>query len=84
MSTELATKYLPYVDELFSQESKKSILTNEDFDFDGAKTVKLYKVNTAEMNDYGRTGATGSNWPLPTWRELARQLPLKKTDHSHS
>ena len=62
MSTELATKYLPYVDELFSQESKKSILTNEDFDFDGAKTVKLYKVNTAEMNDYGRTGATGSNW----------------------
>ena len=48
MSTELATKYLPYVDELFSQESKKSILTNEDFDFDGAKTVKLYKVNTAE------------------------------------
>ena len=58
MSTELATKYLPYVDELFSQESKKSILTNEDFDFDGAKTVKLYKVNTAEMNDYGRTGAT--------------------------
>mgnify|MGYP001356886445 FL=1 len=50
MSTELATKYLPYVDELFSQESKKSILTNEDFDFDGAKTVKLYKVNTAEID----------------------------------
>lgn len=62
MATELATKYLPYVDELFTQESKKSILTNNDFDFDGAKTVKLYKVNTAKMNDYGRNGATGSNW----------------------
>lgn len=62
MATELATKYLPYVDELFIQESKKSILTNNDFNFDGAKTVKLYKVNTAEMNDYGRNGATGSNW----------------------
>ncbi len=62
MATELATKYIPYVDELFTQESKKSLLTNQDFDFDGAKTVKLYKVNTAEMNDYGRNGATGGNW----------------------
>ena len=60
--TELATKYLPYVDEMFSQESKKSILTNNDFDFDGASTVKLYKVNTAEMNDYGRNGAKTGNW----------------------
>ena len=60
--TELATKYLPYVDEMFSQESKKSILTNNDFDFDGASTVKLYKVNTAEMNDYGRHGAKTGNW----------------------
>lgn len=62
MATELATKYLPYVDEMFSQESKKSILTNNDFDFDGASTVKLYKVNTAEMNDYGRNGAKTGNW----------------------
>ena len=60
--TELATKYLPYVDEMFSQESKKSILTNNDFDFDGASTVHLYKVNTAEMNDYGRHGAKTGNW----------------------
>lgn len=62
MATELATKYLPYVDEMFSQESKKSILTNNDFNFDGASTVKLYKVNTAEMNDYGRNGAKTGNW----------------------
>lgn len=62
MATELVTRYLPYVDELFTQESKRSILTNNDFDFDGAKTVKLYKVNTAEMNDYGRNGATAGNW----------------------
>ena len=47
---------------MFSQESKKSILTNNDFDFDGASTVKLYKVNTAEMNDYGRNGAKTGNW----------------------
>lgn len=62
MAVELVTKYLPYVDELFTQESKKSLLTNQDFNFDGAQTVKIYKTNTAEMNDYGRHGATTGNW----------------------
>lgn len=62
MAVELVTKYLPYVDELFSQESKKSLLTNQDFNFAGAQTVKIYKTNTAEMNDYGRHGATTGNW----------------------
>ena len=51
MARELVTKYAPYVDEIFSQESKKSLLTNNDFDFDGAGTVKIYKVSTADMND---------------------------------
>lgn len=54
MSIELVTKYLPYVDEIFTQESKKELLTNQDFTFDGAHTVKVYKISTAEMNDYAR------------------------------
>lgn len=62
MATELATKYLPYVDEMFSQESKIDLLTNKDFTFDGASAVKLYKVNTSDMNDYGRNGAATGNW----------------------
>lgn len=62
MARELVTRYLPYVDELFAQESKRNLLTNNDFTFDGAKTVKLYKINTAEMNDYGRNGAATGNW----------------------
>lgn len=62
MAIQLVTKYLPYVDEVFTQESKKSLITNQDFSFDGADTVKIYKVSTSEMNDYGRRGATGGNW----------------------
>lgn len=62
MAIELATKYLPYVDEQFTTESKKEILTNNDFSFTGAHTVKIYKVSTGAMNDYGRKGANGSNW----------------------
>ena len=57
MAIELATKYLPYVDELFSTESKSSILTNSDFDFTNANTVKIYSIGTADMHDYSRNGA---------------------------
>lgn len=59
---DLVTKYLPYVDELFTKESKKSMLTNQDLNWTGAHTVKVYKVTTASMNDYGRTGAAQGNW----------------------
>lgn len=62
MAIELVTKYLPYVDEVFTQESKKELLTNQDFDWTGAKTVKVYKISTSEMNDYGRNGAAEGNW----------------------
>lgn len=59
MSINLVTKFLPYVDEQFTTESKKSILTNQDFDWNGANTVKVYKVTTATMNDYDRAGTGG-------------------------
>lgn len=61
MAIELTTKFQPYVDEQFSEESKRSLLTNQDFDWTGAHTVKVYKVGTSEMNDYDRNG-TGENW----------------------
>lgn len=62
MAVELVEKFLPYVDEQFTTESKKEYLTNQDFSFAGAHSVKIYKISTGKMNDYGRTGATGSNW----------------------
>lgn len=62
MAIELVEKYLPYVDEQFSTESKKEVLTNNDFSFSGGHTVKIYKISTGKMNDYGRKGATGDNW----------------------
>ena len=62
MAVTLAEKFLPYVDEQFKAESKKSLLTNQDFNWTGAHTVKIYKISTAAMTDYGRTGPTGTNW----------------------
>lgn len=65
MAINLTTKFLPYTDELFATESKKSLLTNNDFDWTGAHTVKVYKVGTSEMTDYNRNpveGFTGSRY----------------------
>ena len=54
MAIDLVTKFAPYTDEKFKAESKISLLTNQDFDFVGARIVKIYKISTAEMNDYVR------------------------------
>lgn len=54
MAISLVTKFAPYTDELFKAESKISLLTNTEFDWIGAHTVKIYKVSTAGMNDYAR------------------------------
>lgn len=62
MAIELVEKFLPYVDEQFSTESKKVHLTNQDFSFSGAHSVKIYKISTGKMNDYGRSGPSGENW----------------------
>lgn len=59
MAIDLVEKFLPYVDEQFSTESKKSLLTNNNFTWTGAHTIKIYKVSTGKMNDYDRKG-TGS------------------------
>lgn len=62
MAIELATKFQPHTDEQFKAESKKSLLTNTDYDWTGAHTIKVYKVSTSGMNDYNRKGEDNGNW----------------------
>lgn len=83
MAIDLVSKFLPYVDEMFSTESKKSILTNTDYSWAGAHTVKVYKVNTSPMTDYDRegkgTGATGSRYgAVASLDATTEELTLKK------
>ena len=60
MSIELTSKYAQRTDELFKAESKISLLTNTDYDWTGAHSIKLYKISTAPMNDYARNAVAGS------------------------
>ncbi len=56
MAIELVGKFEPYVDEIFNTESNKGLVTNKDFSWTGVHSIKIYKVTTAEMNDYDRPG----------------------------
>lgn len=54
MSIELRTKYAPKAQEVFKTESKTGLITNTEYDWTGAHSVQIYKINTAAMNDYKR------------------------------
>lgn len=51
---DLVAVFAPKTDELFKAESKLSLLTNTDYDWTGAHTVKAWKISTVPMNDYAR------------------------------
>ena len=84
MAINLAEKFLPYVDEKFTQESKKSMLTNNDFDWSGAHTVNIYKVSTSAMNDYDRagTGSTSSRYGTVAGLDATTEEFTLKKDRS--
>ena len=63
MSTiSLVTAFRPLTDEKFATASKLSLVTNKDYDWSGAHTIKVYKIGTSAMNDYGRDGPAEGNW----------------------
>ena len=51
MAINYASKYAQKIDEKFARESMTSAAVNNDYDFVGVKTVNVYSVPTAEMND---------------------------------
>ena len=61
MAVNLTTKFTQHVDEVFTTESKKALVTNTDFDWTGAHTIRVHKVNTVPMNDYDRAGIGENN-----------------------
>lgn len=61
MAIDLATQFSPHVDEEFSTESKKSLVTNSDYSWSGAHSIRVYTVSTSELHDYDRNGS-GENW----------------------
>lgn len=76
MSIELAAKYGPYTDDLFKAESKISLLTNTDYDWTGAHSVKVWKVSTAKMNDYARNRDEGFDESVESLSRYGKLIDL--------
>lgn len=64
MAINYAEKYSNKVDERFKLAAVTTPAVNQDYDFVGVKTVKVYSVPTVEMNDYTRTG--DNRYGVPT------------------
>lgn len=65
MAINLAEKYASAIEERFYKESltQSSFSTDIDMEFTGVRTVKVYEVGTAEMNDYNRSGTNRYGTP---------------------
>lgn len=80
MVVDYAEKYSNVIDERFAQISRTDELVNQNYDFVGAKTVKVYNVSTAPMNDYKRSGS--DRYGLPSELDAGTQELTMKKDRS--
>ena len=56
MAVNYATKYSPLVDEKFSRESVTMAAVNNNYDFIGAQSVRVYSIPTVDLKDYTANG----------------------------
>lgn len=54
---DLATKYSTKVDEKFQREALMQLVTNQDYDWEGVETVKVYSVPVVDTHNYKRSGS---------------------------
>lgn len=66
----LASKYSKNVDERFTRESQAAMALNNDYEFTGVETVKVFSIPVVAMSDYKRSGANRYGTP----NDLARNV----------
>lgn len=63
MAINLATKYSSNVDEVIRKGTLTGAGVNNDVDFIGARSVKVYSMDTAPLNDYNASGSNRYGTP---------------------
>lgn len=69
MAVNYATKYSEKVDERFTLGSLTAGIVNNDYDWIGVSTVKVYSIPTVTMNDYSLTGSSRYGTPAELGNE---------------
>lgn len=63
MAQNLATKFSPKVDERFKLASRTESVVNQDYDWTGVDTVKVYSVDVPALGNYTRSGTSRYGTP---------------------
>ena len=63
MAINLATKYEKKVDERFKLGSLTEAFVNNDYNWDGVESIKVYNIPTVALNDYQRSGSSRYGTP---------------------
>ena len=58
-----ASVFAQKIDERFHKESQVAMALNNDYKFTGVKTVEVYSIPTAPLNDYQREGTNRYGTP---------------------
>lgn len=58
MAIDYVVKYASVIDERFKEESKTNSIVNQDFSWQGTKSIKVYSINTVDLDDYQRSGTS--------------------------
>lgn len=66
----LASKYSKNVDERFYKESQAMLALNNDYEFTGVQTVKVYSIPVAVMTNYAKSGNTRYGTPSDLTRNV--------------
>lgn len=77
MAVDYAVKYAQKIDERFALNSLTNSAVNQDYDFVGVKTVNVYSIGTAGMNDYSRSGSARYGTPADL-EQTHQELTLGK------
>lgn len=74
-SIDLATKFLPFLDEVYKRESLSSVLDTlpERVNWIGAQTAKVFKVDVDGLGDYNRNAGFVPGSSDGTWETLTIQ-----------
>ena len=86
----LAQKYLPLLDEVYKQESKTADLESSAVIFDGAQTVKIFKMSLSGLKNYSRNSGfkqgdvNGSweSWTLENDRGISFQVDVMDNEET--
>ncbi len=77
MAINYAAKYSTQIDERFKKGAITGPAINNDYDFTGVKTVKVYSLPTVAMGDYTRSGASRYGTPAEL-EDTVQEMTLTK------